>query len=386
MERSTRARLDQEDVSAVNGAAAIVRNIGVYLGSGGGGESHALTWHELQRIYEIGVAECKGKIPIYANPPEQYTARATRQYIRQAIECGVDLASIYGLSMRHGMKPTDYELRLYFKEVLSDLKHPISLAVNQPIMGYMPKPALIADVCNEHPQVVAINLSHGSDGFFVQLKDRLKRDMPIYVHLGGSLNKLTMGARGIFGTEANLIPKTQSAYLDAYERRDFDELGRVYAQLVRFNDYVGQWYPSVARAIKMGMRLLKLPGGEGGLREPYRMPPEEELPSIRQRTAKLGHTGNRRAGARRRASPARLMHGTDNTGDQYGTTTLPPVGGLGRPARSHYRTCGRLSGEARASRRRLFARWRQRPHHADRRKGAFGKMAPACRCRQSRRC
>ena len=54
------------------------------------------------------------------------------------------------------------------------------------------------------------------------------------------------------------------------------ELGRVYAQLVRFNDYVGQWYPSVARAIKMGMRLLKLPGGEGGLREPYRMPPEEE--------------------------------------------------------------------------------------------------------------
>ncbi|MDB5927916.1 MAG: hypothetical protein JWN13_6852 [Betaproteobacteria bacterium] len=266
----------------------VQNNIGIYLGSGGGGESHALTWQELQRIYEIGVKECKGKIPVYANPPEQYTARATREYIAQAIESGVDLVSIYGLSSRHGMKPTDHELRLYFKEVLSDIKHPVSLAVNQPIMGYMPKPAVIADVCNAHHQIVAINLSHGSDAFFLQLKDRLKRDIPIYVHLGGSLNKLTMGARGIFGTEANLIPKTQRSYLEAYESRDFEQLGRVYAQLVRFNDYVAQWYPSVARAIKMGMRLLKLPGGEGGLREPYRMPPQKEYEAFADGLLRLG--------------------------------------------------------------------------------------------------
>ena len=65
--------------------------IGVYLGSGGGGESHALTWHELQRIYEIGVEECKGKIPIYANPPEQYTARATAGTSARRSSRGVDL-------------------------------------------------------------------------------------------------------------------------------------------------------------------------------------------------------------------------------------------------------------------------------------------------------
>jgi 4-hydroxy-tetrahydrodipicolinate synthase len=262
--------------------------IGIYLGSGGGGESHALTWQELQRIYEIGVEECKGKIPVYANPPEQYTARATREYIFQAIEAGVDLVSIYGLSTRHGMKPTDHELALYFKEVLADIRHPISLAVNQPIMGYMPKAEVIADVCNRYDQIVAINLSHGSDGVFLQLKDGLKRDVPIYVHLGGSLNKLTMGARGIFGTEANLIPRTQRSYLDAYEAKDFGQLGESYAQLTRFNMYVGQWYPSVARAIKMGMRLLKLPGGEGGLREPYRMPPQKEYEAFADGLLRLG--------------------------------------------------------------------------------------------------
>ncbi|MGZ5119782.1 MAG: hypothetical protein ACXWIH_27370, partial [Burkholderiales bacterium] len=82
--------------------------------------------------------------------------------------------------------------------------------------------------------------------------------------------------------------KTQRSYLEAYESRDFEQLGRTYAQLVRFNDYVAQWYPSVARAIKMGMRLLKLPGGEGGLREPYRMPPEKEYEAFADGLLRLG--------------------------------------------------------------------------------------------------
>lgn len=254
----------------------IKSDIGIYLGSGGGGESHALTWDELQRIYKIGIEVCQGKIPVYANPPEQYTARATRDYIAQAIECGVESLSIYGLASRHGMKPTDAELTHYFDAVLKGIKIPVSLAVNPPIMGYMPKASLIADVCNRHRQVNSVNLSHASDSYFLQFRDSLKRDIPIYVHLGGSLNKFTMGAKGVFGTEANIIPKTQRAYLDAYEAQDLAKLGRTYAQLTRYNDFVVKWYPSVARAIKMGMRFLKLPGGEGGLREPYRMPPAKE--------------------------------------------------------------------------------------------------------------
>ena len=43
---------------------------GVYLGSGGAGEGHVLTVPELRRIYDIGVEECKGKVPTYANPRE----------------------------------------------------------------------------------------------------------------------------------------------------------------------------------------------------------------------------------------------------------------------------------------------------------------------------
>src|SRR5207344_2883018 len=59
----------------------IKSKIGVYLGSAGAGETHALTWDEIQRIYEIGYEECKGKIPVYANPPEQYSVRSMRELV-----------------------------------------------------------------------------------------------------------------------------------------------------------------------------------------------------------------------------------------------------------------------------------------------------------------
>ena len=254
----------------------IKSRIGVYLCSAGGGESHALTWQELRRIYQIGLEECKGKIPVHGNPPEQYSARLTREYIYQAIEAGVDMVSVYGLASRHGMRPTDMELTLYFKEVLAGVKHPMSLAVNAHIMGYTPKAEVMAEVCNRHPNIVAFNLSHGGDGYFLRLKEHLKRDVAIYVHCNGSLNKLTMGAKGVFGTEANIIPRTQRSYIDAYESRDFAKLCQLYAHIVRYTNHISQWYPSNARAIKMAMKLFKLPGWEGGVREPYRMPPQKE--------------------------------------------------------------------------------------------------------------
>lgn len=262
--------------------------IGIYLGSAGAGETHAVLWDEIQRIYEIGLSQCKGKIPVYANPPEQYTVRATREYVFQAIKAGAELVSIYGLASRHGMKPTDLELTLYFNEVLAGIKHPMSLAVNLPITGYMPKASIIADVCNRHRNVEAINLSYGGDAFFLQLKDRLKRDIPIYVHLNGSLNKLMMGAGGVFGTEANIIPKTQRRYVEAFEAKDFKALAGLTTNIVRFGDLLAQWSPSVPRALKMAMRLLKLPGGEGGLREPYRMPPPVEYQRYCDALLRLG--------------------------------------------------------------------------------------------------
>ena len=72
---------------------------GVYLGSGGAGEGHVLTVPELRRIYDVGVDECKGKIPVYCNPPE---ARTAKEMLAKLQEIANPLPAQYLLSFVRG--------------------------------------------------------------------------------------------------------------------------------------------------------------------------------------------------------------------------------------------------------------------------------------------
>ena len=52
------------------------------------------------------------------------------------------------------------------------------------------------------------------------------------------------------------------------------------AAIQRLLRIVNQWAPSTARWVKMAMKAFKMPGGEGGLREPYRNAGPAELKSF----------------------------------------------------------------------------------------------------------
>lgn len=260
--------------------------IGVYLGSGGGGEGHALTMAELRRVYEIGLQECKGKIPVHANPPEQHTARLAREHVALAVEAGIEVVHLYHFPGWHGMRPTDAEIVAYYESVISATKHPMTISVN-PSMGYTPKASLIAQMCRKYPHIVAAKLSSVSDAYLVDLMEMIDRDISFYVQPAGSMNALALGADGIFSTEANIVPRTLRLYLDHYENKRFDEMAKAYADLRQFDQYVRKWNPSIPRWIKMGMKVLQLPGGEGGPREPYRLPPADELQRFTEGLLKL---------------------------------------------------------------------------------------------------
>ncbi len=261
--------------------------LGVYLGSGGSGEGHTLTHDELRRVYRVGVAACKGKIAVYANPPEQYSARLTIEQTRLAMECGVEVVNIYALAGLHNMRPTDLELIAYYDSVLSAIDYPVALAA-QPLVGYMVKPKILADMVNRYKQVVEVNLTGVTDNYFLQLRELVDRDVDFYVPITASLHTLSLGAVGLLATEANLIPKTYRRYMDLYDQRKYDEMGPVYADIKRYVDYMSNWNPGPTRWIKMGMRALKLPGGEGGMREPYHMPPEAEMQKFTDGMLRLG--------------------------------------------------------------------------------------------------
>jgi dihydrodipicolinate synthase/N-acetylneuraminate lyase len=250
--------------------------LGVYIASGGSGEGHALTRDEIRLLYRIGVEVCKGKVQVNSNFPEQHTARATREQVAIAVDAGVDVINIYGPSSLHGFRPTDAEFLGYYDNILPDVKHAVAIAPN-PVIGYTPRPALIAEVCHKYHQVVAVNLSGQNDVYFIELKEKLKRDVEIYVPLGASVETLTLGGAGLVSAWANIIPKTHRRYLDLYEARKFDELAIVYADIYRFGQYTKKWHHSAPRWVKAAMKVLDLPGGQGGIREPYQMLAENEL-------------------------------------------------------------------------------------------------------------
>jgi dihydrodipicolinate synthase/N-acetylneuraminate lyase len=249
--------------------------LGFYIASGASGEGHALTHAELGRIYRIGVEVGRGKVPVNANPPEQNTAKAQLEHVLLAVEAGVDVVNIYGPAAWHGYLPTDAEFLAYYDFILAAVRHPVALAPN-PIIGYTPKPRVIAEICRKYSQVVAVNLSGQGDTYFIELQDCLTRPVPVYVQVVGSLNLLGLGAAGLLGAEANILPRTHRSYIDNYEAGRLDALATDYADIRRFGHYVNRWNTSSPRWLKMAMRAFRLPGGEGGPRPPYLPEPEPE--------------------------------------------------------------------------------------------------------------
>jgi dihydrodipicolinate synthase/N-acetylneuraminate lyase len=99
---------------------------------------------------------------------------------------------------------------------------------------------------------------------------------------------LKLGATGLISMESNILPKTFRRYIDLFEQNKFAEMAPIYSDVSRFIRYVAKWHSSTPRWLKMAMRVMDLPGGEGGVREPYRMPPDDELRSFAQGLFQLG--------------------------------------------------------------------------------------------------
>ena len=249
--------------------------IGVFPASGGVGEAYAMTMDEIRRVYELAVDECKGKVQVYANPPEQHTASETLKHARVAIETGCDAINLYPSAGWHGYRPRDEELRIYYETLLKAIDHPVTMTASA-VSGFMPSAQFMADLANRFSNVVGINM-HAGDRYFVELKDRATREIDYYCHLSGSLNEFLLGANGFLVQEATIIPKSFRAYVDLYERGEWSKIGPINAGILRFVSVVLKWAPGNARWTKMCMKLLKMPGWEGGLRPPNQMPAEEQL-------------------------------------------------------------------------------------------------------------
>lgn len=254
----------------------IAANVGVYLGSGGAGEGHALTVAELRRVYEIGVSECKGRVPVHANPPEPRTAGAMLELARQAVAAGVDIVQLYPMDAGHAMRPTAAEQEAYYHELLCAIDHPVALSVHV-YAGYTAPIPLFKSLCAAYRQIAEINVIGTPLSYFVELKDAVGPRIALNMRLVNAVEGMALGAQGFLGAEPNIVPRLCRSIVDRFIARDMEGCGVALGQLVRFSTIVNRWAPSTARWVKMAMKVLDLPGGAGGLRKPYLMPPAREL-------------------------------------------------------------------------------------------------------------
>jgi 4-hydroxy-tetrahydrodipicolinate synthase len=250
--------------------------LGVYMAAGGPCEGFTLSRAEIARVYQIGVEICHGKVFIGGNGVEQHTAKDSLEIARLGVEAGVDVVNIYGPAGWHGFVPSDEEYLNYFDNILPEIRHPVALAPN-PLLGYTPKATVIAQVANRYPQVVSVNLAGMTDDtYLIELQGSLRHDVEIYVPFPAVFAGFALGASGLNAYHANIIPKTYRLFLDLYADGKLGDAGKVYAKIRQFEKLCRN--PAWSnRWVKVAMKVFKLPGGEGGLREPYLMPKQAVL-------------------------------------------------------------------------------------------------------------
>ena len=261
--------------------------LGVYLGSGGAGEGHALSTDELDRLYRIGAEVCRGVTPVFANPPESRTADEMLRKMRLAVAAGVDCVQIYAMDAGHGMRPTEREQEIYYRTLLDEIDHPVAISVHG-YQGYLTPIALLRRLALDYPQLQVINVMVRPFDYFVELKDNLPDGIDYYTISYELVQGLALGAVGCLTAEPNLAPDLCARIPACFDAGRIDEAGQANADLIRLGTLVNRWAPSTARWVKMGMRVLGL--GNGVLRPPYVMPDEEQQEQMRIGLERIGIT------------------------------------------------------------------------------------------------
>jgi dihydrodipicolinate synthase/N-acetylneuraminate lyase len=127
--------------------------------------------------------------------------------------------------------------------------------------------------------------------YFVELKDALEeatRSLKLYAGMHVLVPSLYAGASGCLAAEPNLIPVTSRRFADVVLHGGPEEIADELLFMTRFSSVVNRWAPSTARWVKMGLKVLDMPGGNGVLREPYVLPGADQLAAMGAEFQKLG--------------------------------------------------------------------------------------------------
>jgi dihydrodipicolinate synthase/N-acetylneuraminate lyase len=265
--------LDEEQLRIHLRRLVAARNA-ICLGSSGSGEGTALTVKELRRVYEIGVEEAKGKVPVWANPREAYSAAEMYEVAKEAVAAGVDAVSLYQLKGGHGMIPNEREQQAYFEDLLDVIDCPVAIEITTS-QGYYATVPFVTQLCKRYEQICAIAVMGTPHNYFVALRDVLPDSIALHTSPLDFVHRLALGARAVWMPWNNVIPNIAQSIADGFAAGDLPKVCKATLTYQRFSRIMDPWYPKTPRGLKMAMKVLGL--GNGVLRRPYLLPPEEDL-------------------------------------------------------------------------------------------------------------
>ncbi len=262
--------------------------VGVYLCSQGSGEGDLLSLEERVRVYEIGVDEVRGRVPVYAAGIG--LAHSTARIIstaQGAVRAGVD--AVYVLGPRPGaIAPRPNEIEAYYREVIEAIDAPVVISNNTSLAGY----AFGADLCErlvrDYPNVKEILLAadvplltNHIPRLLANLGDR------ITIRVGNANQAMlahALGAHGMLNYEANVAPRLTESIWTALRAGDGSAALASYARFMQLSLLMGRF--GNPRVIKDALRILGRDGGH--LRKPYLPLPEAEQAELAAGLAAIG--------------------------------------------------------------------------------------------------
>ncbi len=276
--------------------------VGVYLGSPGSGEGYALSEDERRRVFEIGVEVLKGRVPVHANPPEPRTAAQVIEWMKMAIDVGVDCVELYALDAGHGMRPRPDEQVAYYEDVLRAVDFPIALSIHRVASSWSPSTRLISQLVKGFSQVRAVHVIAAGSETALQIRDGIPDDVAVYTGTATLLQDILMGLDGCQAAEGNVCPNLLMGVIRDAEAGDIAGAAHKMGIILRLYKLSGRWSPSSARWVKMALKVFSHPGGD--VRRPYLMPPASEIDVMRSAFQDIGLIDAEAAAASARAAKA----------------------------------------------------------------------------------
>jgi 4-hydroxy-tetrahydrodipicolinate synthase len=233
--------------------------IGVYLAGSGSGEGYTLDRDERRRVFEVGVAELTGRVPLRAMGVEPRTAAEVVVLAEDAVAAGLDATQVYSLDLGHGYVPTGDEMTTYLRTVLDDAPGDLVLSTHHSV-GYHYPPERIDELISTYPRVIGVNVTHPELTYVAEVLDAI--DGRADVHVGGpvhALGALALGAQGYLSSEGNLAPRLCVSLIDRFVAGDRDAAAAAHAQILEVFEAT-QALGGIVGA-KGALRLLGAPGG-----------------------------------------------------------------------------------------------------------------------------